>query len=32
MNMDIAIKSQKGQGTTVVLYFPTESLLKGAGV
>ena len=32
MNMDISISSQKGQGTTVILYFPTESLLKGAGV
>lgn len=32
MNMDISISSEKGQGTTVTLFFPTESLLKGAGV
>lgn len=28
MNMNISITSEKGQGTTVTLYFPTESLLK----
>lgn len=32
MNIAISISSEKGQGTTVALYFPTESLLKGAGV
>ena len=32
MNMDISISSEKGNGTTVTLYFPTESFLKGAGV
>lgn len=32
MNMDIGISSKKGKGTTVTLYFPTESFLKGAGV
>lgn len=31
MNIHISIGSEKGQGTTVTLYFPTESLLKGAG-
>lgn len=32
MNIAISISSEKGQGTTIALYFPTESLLKGAGV
>ena len=32
MNIAISISSEKGQGTTVALYIPTESLLKGAGV
>ena len=32
MNIAISISSETGQGTTVALYFPTESLLKGAGV
>ena len=32
MNIAISISSEKGQGTTVALYFPTESLLQEAGV
>lgn len=32
MNMDIAIQSVLGEGTTVVLFFPQESYLQGAGV
>ena len=32
MNIAISISSEKRQGTTVALYFPTESLLQEAGV
>lgn len=32
MNMEISIRSEKGQGTTVTLAFPTESMLHGAGL
>lgn len=32
MNMEIAVRSEKGRGTTVTLAFPTESMLRGAGL